>query len=209
MRVVHTVFTDYTEHGYGWDISSPQVAGLSAGRRTAIEALACVDEILSLAGLEPGSYERIDHEQKYAVSPAGLEYLIRFVVNDLNEPDDHTGVRGSTVGRELHSATSGLLDLHADAMPRTVTGERIVIAVRRDDSLGWVLDQLSGGDGATLSYYAGEDAVWALPIADAIPQGWTLDELSLSRDSSVGDLMDNALAAEAHGLTAHLATALV
>lgn len=218
MNVVHVVFTDYSEQGYGWDVTSPQVAGLSAGRSNPSDLGACVDGLLEFAGLVPGTYERVDHEQKFVESPNGVEYLIRFLVHDPAEPDDNSGVRGSAVGRDLFSASSGEMDKNADRMPQTVTGERLVIAVRRDDLLGWVLDQMSPGDGATLSHYAGDDAVWSLPIVDgsqSLPGGWTLDELHLNRDSTVGDLIDGALAEEVNGLskvkgiTAHLATVLV
>lgn len=210
MTDVHVIYTDLTPIGGGWDISTPQAPGLFAGYPTAEEAAAATEGLLDFAGLAAGSYRLWRHEQKFVTSPAGDEFYVRFYADDPDARDDHSDLRGSAAGREMSAIEKGHVEL--DRMPTLPTGERLIIAVTPTDRLGWVLDQLGAGEGAIASYYGGNDAVWSCPIFDGDREhgrGTPLEELGLTRESTIGEVMDRVIAGEASELSAHLAAALV
>lgn len=191
MRDVHVIYTDFP--GFGWGISSPQVPELAGGSTSIDDALADTPRILALAGFDEGDYVLIQHEQKYVQSPTGQEYFLRFT-----EP--LTKGRQAVIGRTLAAVESGAEDDELHRMPTTPTGERIVIGCEADDKIGWILDQLAEGEGTTVQYYAGDDAVYSVPIYDGDREygnGSGLEELGLDRENTVTDLIDRVMSAEA------------
>jgi len=195
MRDVHVVFTDYKEDG--WGIASPQVPGLVGGRATASEAAADLEGILEWCGFEPGTYNLHRHEEKYAISPRGDEFMLRFAV-------DGPEGRDQAIGRMLHAIEH---DEYLDDLPRMpsfVTGEHLIISVLADDTIGWILDQLGDREGAYLQFYAGDDALYGIPIYDTDQEmgrgTTTLEKLGLTRDSVVRDLIDAVAAEEVDSL---------
>lgn len=195
MSDLHVIYTDPGDPSLGWDISGPQIVGLVAGRRNVEEALRDTPYILDFAGYPEGSYNLIQHEQKYAESPSGHGFFLRFAASDDARADD----RYAVIGRELHAVESGHMDEDIDRMPTTPGGDRIIIAAVPEDTLGWVLDQLGSGEGAVAAYYAGEDAIYSLPIFDEDREGGKgskLEALGLDRESTVGEAVGRVMAQE-------------
>lgn len=194
MRELHVVYTDFGDHG--WGISSPQIPNLVGGRRSIATAMADTPMILAWCGIHEGSYTLHRHEQKYAVSPDGHEFLIRFAEEGSDE-------RVPATGRALYSAETGEHLEDMPRMPKLQTGEHLVIAVLASDRLGWILDQLAPGEGAYLQYYAGEDAMYGVPMynndLDA-GRGTLLEKLELTRESTVREMIDRIVASEVTGL---------
>lgn len=194
MREVHVIYTDFGEHG--WGIGSPQIPNLVGGRPTIRQALADTPEILEWCGFAPGTYELHEHEEKYVVAPSGEEFLVRFAVEGTDERDP-------AVERVLYSVEHGenLDDLAR--MPTLTTGEHVVIAVLASDRLGWILDQLGPQEGAYLQYYAGDDAMYGIPLYDSdldTGRGTSLEKLGLDRESTVRETIDRITANEVNDL---------
>lgn len=206
MRELHVIYTDLTDEGAGWDIACAQVPHLYAGRGSVTAAQQDTTAILAFAGFPEGSYNLHQHEQKHLIGDDGGEYLVRFTVtDDVNEADGEA--RAEVVGRQLAIIENGSIKEQLDRMPTTPTGEHIIVAVVPHDSLGWVLDQLSPGEGTLACYYGGEDVVYSVPIFDGdreLGRGTPLSELGLNRDSTIGEVCDKVISAEAAGLSVHL-----
>lgn len=200
---LHVVYTDPGDPAFGWDIACPQIEGLVAGRRNAADALRDTAFILEYAGQAEGSYNLIQHEQKYAESPSGHGFFLRFDAFD----DEDSDARAEVIGRELQAVSSGHRDEDLDRMPTTAAGDRIIIAAVPMDRLGWVLDQLASGEGATVAYYGGDDAIYSLPIFDEDREGGrgsNLEALGLDRNSTVGEAVDRVVAEETSKLRVHV-----
>jgi len=205
LRDLHVVYTDLTDEGAGWDISCAQVPHLYAGRRSAAEAVQDTPAILAFAGFPEGTYTLHRHEQKHLTGDDGEEYLVRFTATDDSSEADGQA-RAEVVGRQLASIENGSIK-DERLLPTTSTGEHIIAAVVPHDSVGWLLAQLAPGEGALASYYGGKDAVYSVPIFDGdreVGRGTPLDELGLSRDSTIGEVFDKVISAEAAGLSVHL-----
>ena len=190
MRDVHVIYTDFGEHG--WGISSPQVPHLVGGRRTVREAMDDTPGILDWCGFPEGTYTLHRHEEKYVVSPGGDEFLLRFA-------EEGSDGREPAIGRVLYSVSHGEHMEDLPRMPSFETGEHLVIAVLAEDRLGWVLDQLGEKEGAYLQFYAGQDAMYGVPMYDTDLQagrGTSLEKLGLTRESSVREMLDRILADE-------------
>lgn len=195
MNDVHVIYTDFTDIGQGWDLSSPQVPDLVAGSQSLTQLLKETPDLLSLAGVE-GDHNLIRHEQKHAVTPSGQDFYLRF----LGEDDPHEKDRREVVGRQLHQITSGEIVGEFDRIPTLPSGERLIVAAHPTDLLGWVLDQLGLEEGCLASWYGGEDAVYSLPLFDGdreFGRGWLLDQIGMTRESTLRDVMDVVLASEA------------
>lgn len=190
MRELHVIYTDSGEHG--WGISSPQVPNLVGGRRSIRTAMADTPTILDWCGFPEDSYTLHRHEQKYAASPDGHEFFIRFA-------EEGSDDRVAATGRALYSAETGEHLEDMPRMPMLSTGERLVIAVLASDRIGWILDQLAPGEGAYLQYFAGDDAMYGVPMynndLDA-GRGSLLEELGLSRENTVREMIDRIVASE-------------
>lgn len=194
MRDIHVIYTDFTHLGQGWDLSCPQIPTLVGGDMSLRRLLDETPNILEFAGVE-GPYNLIQHEQKYAETPDGLGFYLRFLGLD----DPHEDDRVAVIGRQLHAVCSGEIIDELDRIPPLPSGERLIIAVHKSDRLGWVLDQMGDGEGCIACSYEGDDAIYSLPVAHDdcdYGRGRTLDELGLTRDSSIGDAFDTVLASE-------------
>ena len=192
MLDIHVVYTDFGEDG--WGIGSPQVPNFVGGRRTLTDALEETEELLAWCGFEPGTYRLHRHEEKYEIAPTGEEFFLRFAEADPND------LRREAIGRMLHAIEhdSPLEDI--GRMPVFVTGERLIISVLAEDRMGWVLDQLGDQEGAYLEYYAGDDALYGVPVFDSDGglgiKTSPLEAIGLTRESTIRELIDAVTASE-------------
>lgn len=177
-------------------VESPQVPELVGGRATVEDAIADLDEILALAGIDLSAYDRVfKHEQHPFVSPAGNEYLVRITLDDEDE------VRETSAGRMVAAIEKGMEDSdeHLERHPVLATGERLFIAVIGSDTMGWCMDQLDRGHGAVIEWNRDGDACWGLPLLPddgRLNEAYSLEELGLSRNSTVSECLDRVTARE-------------
>lgn len=212
MDNLHLVYTSYGDE-FGWSISSPQIPELIGGRNTIDELIRDTDSILEFAKIGP--YEHLyRHEQIAAEDPHGNEYLIRWLSEE-DGPEfsqDDPMSRLSTAGRLFASVRNGYSEHLRNRQPLLVTGERLLIAVLGDDTIGFVFDQLDTDQGAVIAQHRGEDAVYSVPLGiphDANGWTWRLEDLGLTRDASVETVIDRALDWEANKLGAQPEASLV
>lgn len=206
MDNLHLVYTSYGDD-FGWSISSPQIPGFIGGRNTITELIRDTDSILEFA--KAGPYRHLwQHEQIAAEDPDGNEYLIRWLAEE-DGPEysqDDPMSRLSTAGRLFSSVRDGYSEYLLGRQPVLVTGERLLIAVMGDDTIGFVFDQLEENQGAVIAQHRGEDAVYSVPIGiprDPAGWSWDLHDLGLTRDADVETVIDRALDWEASKLGTH------
>lgn len=192
MDNLHIVFTEYP--GYGWSTSSPQVRGLACFYPTVDEAQLNLDDALLTAGFEYGKAMIHQHEEKFLTDDDGNEYLVRF--------------SGSDASFEAASRLMGSIhrgDIEPDMIPMNRSGDRQIIGVDPSQTLRWVSDQLQEDEAALVCYHQGDDVVYHLPFGNSsrLVNGWDMDDLELSLDSTVEAAVDAVISREAGTLEKH------
>lgn len=184
---LHLVATN--EREYGWSLTSPQLPGFVYGRPNREEFDADLEEALEFAGAP--DCPRVLHEVERVRTPEDVDLLIRIardrhvlerrrtaklLLGALQDPQQRTGPDGLTSG------------------PRLPTGEILFVIALPSDRLGWVYDQL--GDRDTIVRVAASASgglLWVSRVAlselDLLEDAITLEQLGLSNDSTVGELM--------------------
>jgi hypothetical protein len=191
---VHLIFT-IDEDGFT-TVTSPQIPELIGGWTSPQEAAPAVDELLAFVGVPTTAHVEW-HEQKYVVSPSGLEYLVRFSVESPPNAE-----RESSAGKALAAIENGDIEADKDRQPTTATGERIIIAVSGQDTMGWVLDQIGDDQSVTIQSNPHGDYCYSAPILGADKdigrgKGDELEVLGLSRESTIVETMDKLITKEA------------
>ena len=198
MTDLHIIYSESGED-YGWSIETPQIPELVGGRNTIAELIADTPSIIEFAS-DPGQeFDRtVLHEQHLVIDPDGDEYLIRWA------HDSHEDERRNTAARLNHSVLNGLHPEDKPKQPTLATGERLLIAVQRDDTVGWIQDQLGSHMACVLSQRdSGSDAIYSIPFGDNGLGGakrWTLEDLGLTRDSTFSEMFDAVMSSEAKDL---------
>ncbi|WP_068162726.1 hypothetical protein [Rhodococcus phenolicus] len=193
MSDLHLIYTTYGPD-FGWSLTSPQVPELIGGRNSISELLADTPDILRFAGVAdyPHTWR---HEQHFIRDDAGDEFFIRFLADD----DTREGAANRMHSELQAGADSDLIERG----PVMSTGERLLIAVTGSDTIGWCEDQLEPDTGAMLGYHAGDDLMYHMPILNGRFVGrrsWQIEELGLTRASTVAQLVDALLAGQADDL---------
>ncbi len=168
----------------------PQVPELIGGRNSISELLADTPpDILRFAGVADYPPHTWRHEQHFIRDDAGDEFFIRFLADD----DTREGAANRMHSELQAGADSDLIERG----PVMSTGERLLIAVTGSDTIGWCEDQLEPDTGAMLGYHAGDDLMYHMPILNGRFVGrrsWQIEELGLTRASTVAQLVDALLA---------------
>lgn len=195
MGELHLVLTFYEQHG--WGIESPQLPGMIGGRESLTETLAIAPSLCEAAGLDEFPTDHWVHVQFHVQDENGTEYIIRLCQSD---DEDESDARYNLAER----LNSGVLDGHYTAdirarQPIQVTGERLLVAALDSDTIGWCEDQLDHGAAAIFSTLRDEDEVWSLPLSSTGFTGqrsFPLEELGLSRESTIADAFEAVQSAE-------------
>lgn len=195
---LHLIYTGYGEE-FGWSLSSPQIPELIGGRQTLEALLDATADILAGAGIEEGRRTWV-HEQHLYVDPAGDEYLLRFAHEQGDEEGNAARVRCAEV--VMSSINHGFDADKKSRQPQLVTTERLIVAALESDTLGWCLDQLDEGTGAVYAQQIADDATQSVALGAGIPGDvtWEMEELGLTRESTVAEMFDAVYAWEAHHL---------
>lgn len=198
MTDLHLVYTNYGDD-FGWGLSSPQIPELAGGRNTLDELVAATGDILAVAGIDDGRHMWM-HEQHLYVDPTGDEYLLRFAHMDGDEAGNAARVRCAEL--VLSAVEDGFADDKKARQPKLVTTERLIVAALESDTLGWCLDQLDEGAGAVFAQQIADDATQSVALGTGIPGDvtWEMEELGLTRDSTVSEMFDAVYTWEAHHL---------
>ncbi len=175
---------------YGWTITSPQLPGFVFGRSTRAEVDNELDDALEFAGAP--EVPRAVHVLRRFETPEGDEFMIS-VANDADK-DARAEVARRLTG--VMSDEPQRLDL-LSKVPRLPTGEALFVAVVPTDRLGWVWEQLDERDGtATIVAAVGDEGgmIWSNSTgfatrSDDFEDPVTMEELGLTEDSLVGDLV--------------------
>lgn len=182
-KSLHLVATN--EDGFGWSLTSPQVPGLTYGRRDLDQFQNGMRDVLDFADAPDLPWAL--HQEIRGVSPEGVEYRIRAA-------QDNYAPERRVVGDRVRSVVLTDPDLRPSLLASTKhsgVGDVLFITVVPDDRLGWVFDQLDARDGRA-SVVGSEDdqLIWTTTVSNGEhgDDMASLAEIGLSLDSTVGDM---------------------